>query len=470
MPPAFFLLKIFAGVALWMVYTFYYTDRSNSDIWKYFDDSKVMYDAIHTHPSDYFKMLSGIGDGDSRIDMQYYHVMTHWYQKFDNLLLNDAHIIIRFNAFVRLFSMGNYFTHMLIMCFLAFIGLCWIYKFIFPFVKEWKFLPAGIIFLLPSVLFWSSGVMKEGLMLFGLGMLVYHSFHFPTNKKWKRITWMICGTILLFLTKFYVLAALIPSLPAAIWVMKKKGSAFLKFSIAIVICFFLGYSVRWINPIHDPLKLLSQKQNEFVRSTSGGIYLVNDSVVAVFDGDKRNDLIKQNDGIYKIKKGADYFYMEIYTNFKDTFYVKGSNDNSEYKILNDLPRAGSFMNSDLLQPTLSSFLFSTPLAFSHVLLRPYLWEGKNPMLLFPALENLFFIFLLLLAIFFRGKISSPEIFWFCLTFSLLLLLVMGLTTPVLGALVRYRIAAQPFLYFSVLMCIDREKLVKKWKWVEKIGI
>jgi len=201
-PAVFFLLKILAAIALWAVYTFYYTDKNNSDIWKYFDDSKVMADALPDHPADYFKMLSGIGDHDPRIDMQYYHVMTHWYQQFDNNLLNDAHIIIRFNAFVRLFSMGNYFTHALLMCFFAFIGLCAIYKIIFPAVKEWKSTAAGIIFLLPSLIFWSSGVMKEGLMLLALGIIVLNSFRFFNDKKWIRLIYIFLGVWLLFITNF----------------------------------------------------------------------------------------------------------------------------------------------------------------------------------------------------------------------------------------------------------------------------
>lgn len=469
-PAFFFLLKLVAAVALWGVYTFYYTDKSNSDIWKYFDDSKVMADAFTNHPNDYFKMLSGIGDDDPRIDMQYYHVMSHWYQQFDNNLLNDAHIIIRFNAFVRLFSMGNYFTHALFMCFLAFIGLCAMYKIIFPAVKEWKAAAAGIFFLLPSLLFWSSGVMKEGLMVLALGIVVFQTFRIFSDKKWIRLLYIFLGAWLLFITKFYVLAALLPSLLGALWVMKSKGHALMKFSIVILLCFIAGLSLKWIRPIDDPLKLLSLKQNEFLNTASGGTRLLSDSVVAFIAADHRTDLVKVNDTLYHIRKGADYFYWTFNPDFSDTIFVTNSNDPANYTILNDFPRAGSLMSANYLHPNLKSFVMETPRAMVHSLFRPFPWEAKNPMNLLPALENLLMILLLVLIVFFPRKIFSPEMFGFCLTFSLLLLLVMGLTTPVLGALVRYRIAAQPFLYVALLMCIDRGKLMMKWKWLEKFGI
>ena len=92
------------------------------------------------------------------------------------------------------------------------------------------------------------------------------------------------------------------------------------------------------------------------------------------------------------------------------------------------------------------------------------------MLLLPALENLLFILLLSFAFFFRRKISNPEVFGFCLTFSILLFVVIGISTPVLGALVRYRIIAQPFLFVALLMLIDREKVMRKFSWLMKLGI
>src|ERR1035437_9676446 len=57
-----FILKILAGTALWFVYSYLYADRSTADIFKYFDDSKVMYNALFSKPLDYFKMLIGVPD------------------------------------------------------------------------------------------------------------------------------------------------------------------------------------------------------------------------------------------------------------------------------------------------------------------------------------------------------------------------------------------------------------------------
>jgi len=92
------LALILFGVALWWIYTYYYPDRSTADIFKYFDDSKVMYDALWKHPADYFKMLFAIGNDNAYFDSNYYSHMNYWYREFDNKIYNDSHTIIRFNA------------------------------------------------------------------------------------------------------------------------------------------------------------------------------------------------------------------------------------------------------------------------------------------------------------------------------------------------------------------------------------
>jgi hypothetical protein len=471
-PAVFFAFKLVAGVALWYVYTYYYTDRVNSDIWKYFDDSKIMFNAIHESPGDYFRMVSGIGDHTPGIEAKYYQEMNYWYRLFDNNLLNDAHIVIRFNAFMRLFSMGNYFTHALFMCFLSFTGLCCIYKIIYPALKEWRGAVAGIIFLLPSLVFWTSGVMKEGLMIFGLGLLIYHSFRFYADRKWWRILFLLTGAIILLFSKFYVIVGVIPPLIAALVIMKNRKYAFLKFSCVLILFFGLSLSLKWIAPEREPLRLLANKQNDFLKMSIGGIVFINDSIEAYFPPRQESfgSFLPADDSTYRILQGVKYYYRKYNPVFSDSVYVSYNTDTSRFKMQTDLPRAGSLLKVDFLQPNLKSFLKATPKAFFTVLFRPFPWEAKNPMFFLPAMENLLFILLLLAIIFFRGKISHPAIFGFCISFSLLLLLVIGLTTPVLGALVRYRIAAQPFLLIALLMLIDRTKLTAKFPWLMKLGI
>ena len=117
-----FLLKAFCGLVIYLIYTYYYPVRMEADTFKYFDDSKYLYNALWEHPLDYFKMLFGINCENDYFLKHYYSDMYNWYRSYDNGLLNDNRLVIRLNAFVRLFSFGNYYVHSLFFNFLTFIG------------------------------------------------------------------------------------------------------------------------------------------------------------------------------------------------------------------------------------------------------------------------------------------------------------------------------------------------------------
>ncbi|HNA33060.1 MAG TPA: hypothetical protein PL106_08045, partial [Flavobacteriales bacterium] len=161
---AFLLLKIVAGTALWYVYTYVHTDRATADIYRFFDDGNIMFRALPEHPLDYLRMITGIGNDQKRFDVNYYQVMNNWYRQYEGNLYNDAHTMIRFNAFVRLFSFGHYHVHTVFICFFCTIGLVALYRAFAPLLPGHERAWSLTLFVLPSVLFWTSGVLKEALL------------------------------------------------------------------------------------------------------------------------------------------------------------------------------------------------------------------------------------------------------------------------------------------------------------------
>lgn len=120
-----FIIKILAALALYFIYTQFYTDRAYADIFRYYDDSQIIYNTLLTHPWDYFRMLSG-WHGNAPELSHYYDAMLNWYNT--DLIFNDSRTMIRINAFLRLFSFGTYFPHAVVMCFLAMLGLTGIFR------------------------------------------------------------------------------------------------------------------------------------------------------------------------------------------------------------------------------------------------------------------------------------------------------------------------------------------------------
>lgn len=464
---AFFSLKIIAGIGLWAVYSFYYPDRQYADIWKYFDDSAIMYDAIHETPTDYFKMVSGIGI-DQRIDTTYFRQMNHWHQQFENNLFNDSHTIIRFNAIVRLISFGNYHTHSLLMSFLAFIGLCAIYRWIYTWLYQWKCVVAFVLFVSPSLLFWSSGVLKEGILLTTIGLLIYHAWKYAEDRKKRRLLWIALCLFLLAITKLYMLAFIVPALFIGLLLRQKPLYAKLK---VFGLCIGLSAASLMIHklvPRFSPFKIIASKQNDFLNLARGGTYLVSNTRVTYLRPDQHDRLVKTGPNNFKIADGTNFYYWNIADNFADTVFVTNSVDTSLYTVLTDNPAAGSLLQNKELAPTPQSFLKAIPSAILNTTIRPLPWEVSQLMILPSIAENLLVIFLILTMIVFYKKTSAKSIIWFCIVFAVLTLIVIGLTTPVLGAIVRYRITAIPFFIFAILLHTNKENLVKKVPFLAKI--
>jgi len=98
-----------------------------------------------------------------------------------------------------------------------------------------------------------------------------------------------------------------------------------------------------------------------------------------------------------------------------------------------------------------------PIATFYGLYSPTIFDVRNIVMLFSALENTILIYLTLRILFdfkFRRlatiMLDSP-ILSFCLVFTLLFAFSIGFTTPNYGAMVRFKIPLLPFLVFYLLV-------------------
>ena len=396
-----FSLKIIISIVLTAIYTHYYTDRETADIFKYFDDSSVMFDALKNSPLDYLKMLLGIDNDSIYFAEKYYNNMGHWIRPYGNELFSDSHVIIRFNAFVRLFSFGFIQIHNIFINFIALIGLTAIYKAFKPYLANKEKALFYVIALIPSLLFWGSGLLKEGLILLGFGLLTLHFFKLHKQFNLISILIIIVSCLIIIYTKFYLLAALIIPLigyTINIFIQKKSFVGYLISGLFIII---IGYILQFVNPNWNIINMVVDKQQTFSR-----------------------------------------FIIEVET------------------------------NSGFLLPELSntlSIIKNIPNALNNTLIRPYPWECKSPFVWLSLFENIIIISLVVITFLFRKRDDNNyNIIYFSLIFSISLLILIGLTTPVFGAIVRYKIPAVLFLLIGLTTLLDLEKLKSKFTWLNKI--
>ncbi len=392
---AVFIVKVFFGVLLGLIYTYYYTSRADADIYKYFDDSKILFSAFFTHPKHFFQMLSGI-DSDADNLHPYYQTMNNWYNRYN--VYNDNRTMIKLNAILRFVSFGHYYVHSVFMCFLSLIGLTGILKVFNAILVNKSKILFAIVFLIPSVLFWTSGMIKDGLLVFAFGVLFYN-FHklLKNDFSVKTLAAILFSFYLLTLIKLYVLLIIFPGLIAYYWSYKTNLKwVGLKFALIYFIAMVALFNIEKVLPQYNFKESLSDKQHNFI-------------------------------AISKVTK------------------------------------IGSFIDIQLIEPNTISILKAVPSAIANLLFRPYLSEARSPFILLAAVENVAILLMIALCILSYNPANKirESLFYFSIYFVVLLYALTGLVTPIMGAFVRYKVPALPFLLVIFVFMFDQETLLKR---------
>jgi len=397
-----FLLKVIAGSALGLVYTYYYTDRGTADTFKFFDDSTVLFNSLFHSPKQFFEIFFGVNNG-SKECFDICANMNAWNNQ--DVLFNDNKTLVRLNVLFHFFSAGKYYVHVVFLNFFSFTGLIALFRLFQKFVREKSKLMFLIMMFMPSVLFWGSGLLKDGLLLFALGLLLYCFNNLLTSKySFKSVIAFALCLLLLMFTKLYVLFIIIPGLIAWYWSRSNSGRMV---AAKFVACYFIyllfGFNIDLISEKYDAVDLIYYKQQNF-------------------------------------------------------------------HVLAEITKAKSVINVPAIQPTASSLLLHAPAAIATVFIHPTPGDAGNPFVMMAALENIFILIMAFICLLFSGrkKLQAIQLICFSTFFVICMYALIGLITPILGAMVRYKVPALPFLFFILAAFIDEGKLKSKFPVIRKL--
>lgn len=217
-----FTAKIAGTFALQWLFTYYYTERSTADIYRFFDDGIMLNEVFFTNPYDYLKILSNTYSDDSGFNALYFEKMNAWIKPDDSAFYNDNRFMIKVNSLLAFISFGYYEIHGIIFSALSFIGTKWCVESLIKERNNQDFaLSAAILF--PSSLLWMSGGLKEAVLMFGIGAFLKVNFvHFRFSL--KSIILSCLAVLILISVKIYFIAALIPAYFAFTIVYKSRSN------------------------------------------------------------------------------------------------------------------------------------------------------------------------------------------------------------------------------------------------------
>lgn len=325
----------------------------------------------------------------------------------------STYLIIKLVAFFSFFTFGKYLLVSLFFSILCFLGVWKLFKFfyhLYPHLN--KQLSLAILFL-PSFVFWSSGVLKEAISVAALGWITYNLFFLFYDKKHKaaHLVGFFISSYLLFTVKSYILLSYLPFMILYLISLKLQSfkSRFKKIFVAgfiIAVCL-----VTYVNLIAT------------VKSNIGGFAI---------------------DNLFEQVKNQKKVFEEM-SDVAESYFSTGST----------------------FDGTFSSFLKASPGAIVATFYRPFIWESKKLSTLISSLESLVIMLFTIWVLFKAGILSiikslfkNPTIL-FCLLFSLVFAIFVGITTLNFGTLVRYKIPCLPFYLIALILILDYTNKRKK---------
>jgi hypothetical protein len=391
-----FLSQVFAGYILYIIYSQYYTERYTADIFKYYDDSLVLYNTFFSNPLDFFKIIIGIDCDSEDYLINYFSEMNHWDTSYKNSLMDESRLLIRLNAILNIIGFKSYSFNLISFVFIGFLGkflitknLVKFYKSINPIILFW-----GLI-LFPSLMLWSSGILKEPLIIFSIG-LILQSFGVYNSKKMSSLILVFFGLLIIFKLKFYVFICFLPALISFLICQNWKIKPLKVITITSISLNILLVILSTLKNSYNPLEILSNKQNDFIK-------------------------------------------------------------------LAEIFNAGSSFKMVPMDPNFNSFLSSIPLGVINGFFRPFPSDINKIIHALPLIENIFLyvLFIYLLYKLFSLKIKLETVYLNTLLNSVffisLLFVITGISTPVIGALVRYKLPGTIFMIITICIMHGQTK-------------
>jgi len=252
-----FLVKTAAGIAIgWLSLHFY---GPGNDYWDVNREAWNEYQLMITDPGKYVSNIftSGYPGGYSGLFNSY---NSYW---------NDlrGNILIKLVSLFNIFSRGDYYINSLFFNFIVFFGHVLLYRL---FIKLYPGNKIPVIigcFLLPSMLYFSSGIHKDGLVFLMLSLLIYILFQYLQQNRFtvKRLVLAGISLLLLFAIRNYILLALLPALIAWGITVKTKMPALRTFGMVYLLTGILFFTVGQVFKKMNPPEIVTQKQAEYLR-------------------------------------------------------------------------------------------------------------------------------------------------------------------------------------------------------------
>ena len=200
-----FYLKVIFGIIYILFFTYYFSDGSiYGDTYRFIVDSKVLQSTAYSNFGVFAKLMTGIGELNINEVNLYLSDTQIWDYGNNGDIINDNRLILKINALLHFISFNNVYIHALCFSFISFCGTHLIYSAFSIYTKQKKKF-YYVLLLWPSLAFWSSSILKETILFFGIGLFFFALFKLFEFKKntLKHVIYLTIGIAILLFNKPY---------------------------------------------------------------------------------------------------------------------------------------------------------------------------------------------------------------------------------------------------------------------------
>lgn len=202
----FFLLKVLVSY----FYGFLALKNNWGDTFSFFKASEAYMKFLPKHPEKYIRLV--FGSMMNEFPKEYLEILD--YKRIAYYRHPRSTFIVKIHALIRLFSFGFYSIHRIIFAALSCIGIIYIYYFFKKESKQIKNNALFFLFLTPSLLYWGSGVHKESLIFFFIGLSLYFLTSLLSKFKWVYLIAFLISIYLGYQSRNYTILLLLPAIMA----------------------------------------------------------------------------------------------------------------------------------------------------------------------------------------------------------------------------------------------------------------
>ncbi len=427
----------------------------------YFHDALLFNDLAKEKPLFYLKFLLDEEPADEDIFNRYFTQTQAWY-KAPDFFYNDNRWVVKVYSILVFFGGKNLPVLRLFSAFLALTGFLLVLLF---FKYLWVKIDASVFFkksyeslvflisqCFPFYFFYTSFVLKESLLILILGvalMLLYQVF-FYERKRWQYILMLVLLLpVLITFRPVFTLSALFFSsifMTAVKYVKKRKTLAFVGCS---VFCILLITGIFKMVLSVSVFNIIQYRQERFLDASKGGIFLLNSKkfVRAPYDWKGLKIDSSQSMPSVRIKKDIPMMYWEL-THLSDTLFVENKDTTEEYKVLYFIEKANRTV---YIQPLNSrqSILYnaiSILQALNVFFFYPQCIKSITDLVVW--FENLGILLGIVVWLFSGIRYKYDYFLSYLLFWMVLLIVIIAITSPNTGAIVRYRYFILPVLFIN----------------------